>query len=65
MQFNGIIYSVAETTGPAFKWTVRFATRELGGVAPNRTLAKLYAVKAIEKDQRQTRAAIRKAEREK
>jgi hypothetical protein len=64
MQFQGIFYSIAETTGAAFQWTVRLATRELKGLAPNRTLAKLYAIRAIAKDQRQTKAAIRKAQRE-
>jgi hypothetical protein len=43
---------------------VRLEGRELNGVARNWTVARLSAIKAIDKDQRQTKAAIGKAVRE-
>ena len=64
MQFKGVFYTVAQTTDAAYKWTVRLEGRELNGVARNWTVARLSAIKAIDKDQRQTKAAIGKAVRE-
>jgi len=64
MEHKGIPYSVVQTIGAAFKWTVNLTTGELVGVARNRQLAIIQAIKAIDKDQRQMRAVLRKAQRE-
>jgi len=64
MEYKGIPYSVVQTIGAAFKWTVKLTTGVLVGVARNRQLAIIQAIKAIDKHQRQIRAALRKAERE-
>jgi hypothetical protein len=42
---------------------VRLANGERIGVARDRTLATLHAIKAIDEDERQIRAAFRKSER--
>ena len=42
---------------------VRLSNGERIGLARNRTLATLHAMKAIDKDERQIRAAFRKSER--
>jgi len=60
---HGIYYSV-QKLGKAFKWTASPATGVRSGEAPNRALAIIRALKAIDKDERQIRAALRKAERE-
>jgi hypothetical protein len=64
MEHRGITFSVVQTIGAAFKWTVNLTTGERAGVARNRPLAIIQAIKAIDKDQRQMRAALRKAQRE-
>jgi hypothetical protein len=64
MEHKGIRYSVVQTIGGAFKWTAKLATGERVGEARNRQMAILQAIKAIDKDQRQIKAALRKAERE-
>jgi hypothetical protein len=64
MEHNGIRYSVVQTIGGAFKWTANLATGERVGEAGNRQIAILEAIRAIDKDQRQIKAALRKAERE-
>lgn len=58
MEYKGIHYSVVQTLGAAFKWTVRLANGERIGVARDRTLATLHAIKAIDEDERQIRAAF-------
>jgi len=63
MQHKGVFYSVVQTIGAAFKWTVRLKAGERVGEARNRTLAVLQAIKVINKDARQTNAAFRKAKR--
>jgi hypothetical protein len=65
MEHKGIQYRVVQTLGTAFQWTVNLTRGERGGEARNRQLAILGAIKAIDEDQRQIRAARRKAEREK
>jgi len=62
MEYQGILYSVVRTLGAAFKWTVSLATGERVGEARNRQIAILQAIKTIDKDQRQIKAALRKAE---
>jgi hypothetical protein len=62
MEYKGIHYSVVQTSaapsnGPCV-WQMAS-----GGVARNRTLATLHAIKAIDEDERQIRAAFRKSER--
>jgi hypothetical protein len=64
MEYRGIHHSVVRTLGAAFKWTVRLASGERTGEARNRPLAIIQAIKAMDKDQRQIKAALRKAERE-
>jgi len=64
MEYKGIRYSVVQTLGKAFKWTVDLATRELSGEARNRNIGILKAIKAIDKDDRRLRAAKRNSERE-
>jgi hypothetical protein len=64
MEHKGIHYSVVQTIGGAFKWTASQATGERVGEARNRQMAILQAIEAIDKDQRQIKAALRKAERE-
>jgi hypothetical protein len=64
MEHKGIHYSVVQTIGGAFKWTANLATGERVGEARNRQMAILEAIKTIDKDQRQIKAALRKAERE-
>jgi len=63
MEHKDIPYSVVPTIGAAFKWTVNLTTGERAGVARNRPLAIIQAIKAIDKHQRQMRAALRMAER--
>jgi hypothetical protein len=62
MEYKGIRYSVVQTIGKVFKWTVNLTNRELSGEARNRTSGILQAIKAIDKDDRLIRAAKRKAE---
>ena len=64
MEHKGVQYSVVPTIGGAFKWTANLATGERVGEARNRHLAILQAIKAIDRDQRQRKAALRKSERE-
>jgi hypothetical protein len=64
VEHKGIHYSVVQTIGGAFKWTANLATGERVGEARNRQMAILEAIKTIDKDQRQIKAALRKAERE-
>jgi|EndMetStandDraft_8_1072994.scaffolds.fasta_scaffold449283_2 hypothetical protein len=64
MEQKGTPYSVVQTIGAAFKWTVSLTTGEVVGIARSRPLAIIQAIKAIDKDQRQMRAALRKAQRE-
>jgi len=64
MEYRGIHFNVVGTLGAAFKWTVHLASGERTGEARNRPLAIIQAIKAIDKDQRQIKAAHRKAERE-
>jgi hypothetical protein len=59
MEHKGIHYSVVQTIGGAFKWTASLATRV--GEARNRQMAILQAIEAIDKDQRQIKAALRKS----
>jgi hypothetical protein len=63
MEYKGIRYSVVQTIGKVFKWTVNLTNRELSSEARNRNVGILLAIKAIDKDDRRTRAARRKAER--
>jgi hypothetical protein len=60
MEHKGIRYSVVQTIGGAFKWTAELATGERVGEARNRQMAILQAIKAIDKDQRQIKAASEK-----
>ena len=64
MQHKGIRYSVVQTIGAAFRWTVCLKAGERVGEARNRTLALVEAIKAIEKNERQIRASVRKAKQE-
>lgn len=64
MEHKGIQYTVVQTIGGAFKWTANLATGERVGEARNRPLAIIQAIKAIDKDQRQIKATLRKAERQ-
>jgi hypothetical protein len=64
MEYKGIRYSVVQTIGKAFRWTVNLADRELTGEVRNRNVGILEAIRAIDKDNRRIRAAERKAERE-
>ena len=43
MEYKGIRYSVVQTIGKAFKWTVNLSTRELSGEARNRNIGILHA----------------------
>jgi hypothetical protein len=58
MEYRGIHYTVVEA-GAAFKWTVHLPTGARFGEAPNRPLATIQAIKAIDKQERQTRAALK------
>jgi hypothetical protein len=64
MEYKGIRYSVVQTIGKAFRWTVNLADCELTGEVRNRNVGILEAIRAIDKDNRRIRAAERKAERE-
>ena len=63
MEYKGIQNSVVQA-GAVFKWTAHLATGERVGEAPNRPLAVIKALKVIDEGDRQIRAALRKAERE-
>jgi hypothetical protein len=65
MQYKGSRYSLVQTEGAAFRWTVYLKTGELVGAARNRTLALVQVIKAIGKKERQIKAAVRKADRAK
>ena len=59
MEYRGIRYSIVQA-GAAFKWTAHLATGDRIGEAPNRSLAIIQALQAIDKQQRETRAALAK-----
>ena len=59
MEYRGIHYTVVEA-GAAFKWTVHLPTGARFGEAPNRPLAIIKALKAIDTGVRQIRAALKK-----
>jgi hypothetical protein len=61
MEHKGTFYTVFESAGGAFKWTVSLATGNRVGEAPSRPMAILQAIKAINKDQRAAKDARRKA----
>jgi hypothetical protein len=63
MEYRGIHYTVVPG-GAAFKWTAHLATGNRSGEAPNRPLAIIQALKAIDKDDRQIRADLRKVDRQ-
>ena len=58
MEYRGIHYTVVQAG--AFKWTEHLTTGARTGEARNRSLAIIQALKAIDKQERQTRAAIAK-----
>ena len=58
MEHKGTQYSVVQTAAPSgWKWTVNTERGTRTGTAGNRTLAILRAIKAIDKEERQIRAA--------
>ena len=63
MEHKGTQYSVVQTAAPSgWKWAVNTERGTRIGTAPSRTLAILRAIKAIDKEKRQIRAARRKSE---
>jgi hypothetical protein len=60
MEHKSIPYSVFEGAGGVFQWTVNLVTGNRVGQARSRPMAILQAIKAIDKEQRQTRASRRK-----
>jgi hypothetical protein len=63
MEHKGTQYTVVQTAAPSgWKWTVNTERGIRTGTAGNRTLAILRAIKAIDREERQIRAARRKSE---
>ena len=63
MQHKGTQYSVVQSVAPSdWKWAVNTERGTRIGTARNHTLAILRAIKAIDKEERQIRAARRKSE---
>jgi hypothetical protein len=61
MEHKSIPYSVFEGARGVFQWTVSLVTGNRVGQARSRPMAILQAIKAIDKEQRQTKAARRKS----
>jgi hypothetical protein len=59
MEHKSIPYSVFECAGGVFRWTVSLATGNRAGQARSRPMAILQAIKAIDKERRQAKAARR------
>jgi hypothetical protein len=64
MEHKGVQYSVVQTIGAAFKWTVVLRPASALAKLATAQTAILQAIKAIDRDHRQRKAALRKAERE-
>ena len=63
MEHKGTQYTVVQTAAPSgWKWAVNTKRGTRTGTASNRTLAILRAIAAIDKEERQIRAARRKSE---